>query len=511
MNPPLRVVCGSCLRSVEIDSPEESGPVTGGVCPYCGDRVDSDTEATTSRTRVAEGPPIEGDSRGGQPSSWAGLWSRGSLGSLGRFQLRERLGDGGFGEVYLAFDPRLDRDVAIKVLKQANPTERVMERFFREARAAARLDHPNIVAVHDAGFDQGRCWVSFHLVNGRPLNWYRDHHRLDPPTAARILRDLAEAVDHAHRQGVIHRDLKPGNVLIDDHGRPRLIDFGLSRRSDVESSLTRDGAIVGTPAYMSPEQALGQSRNVDERSDVFSLGVMLFEALCGQRPYPMSGQGSFSEVAGGGKAPSSRPRTPSARALNPAVPARLDRICMRAVAQDPADRYPSARALADDLDAWLLRHRGATRLRQRFSAGILLGLTAATILGAAALVALTREHPAAAGPAASGVAGVPEPHAQARALLANGDAPDEPADLPAARPPAKSKAASPPRAKAVATTARFLGSTHSGKFHLPTCSSVAQITDGNLLELEDPEEATAKSLKPCGICKPLAAPRTKGP
>ena len=174
--------------------------------------------------------------------------------------------------------------MALKVLKQPDPSERVMERFFREARAAARLDHPNIVAVHDAGFDDGRCWVAFHFVSGRPLNWYRDHHRLDPPTAARIFRDLADAVDHAHRQGVLHRDIKPANVLIDDHGRPRLIDFGLARRSDLDSSLTHDGAVVGTPAYMSPEQALGFSRQVDERSDVFSLGVIFFEVLCGQRP-----------------------------------------------------------------------------------------------------------------------------------------------------------------------------------------------------------------------------------
>ena len=118
---------------------------------------------------------------------WAKNWARGSLGSLGRFQLRERLGDGGFGEVFRAYDPRLDRDVAIKILKQPNPGERVMERFFREARAVARLDHPNIVAVHDAGFDGGRCWVAYHLVVGRPLWWYRDHHRMDAITAARVV------------------------------------------------------------------------------------------------------------------------------------------------------------------------------------------------------------------------------------------------------------------------------------------------------------------------------------
>ena len=220
----------------------------------------------------------------GETSDWVKTWERGSLGSLGRFQLRERLGDGGFGQVFRAYDPRLDRDVAVKVLKQPNPSERIMERFFREARAVARLDHPNIVAVHDAGFDDGRCWVAYQLVGGRPLWWYRDHHRMDATTVARIIRALADALDHSHHMGVVHRDLKPGNVLIDDQGRPRLIDFGLARRFDFESDLTREGAIVGTPAYMSPEQALGQSRQVDERSDVYSLGVIFYELLYGRRP-----------------------------------------------------------------------------------------------------------------------------------------------------------------------------------------------------------------------------------
>jgi serine/threonine protein kinase len=171
----------------------------------------------------------------GQTIDWLKTWTRGSLGSLGRFQLRERLGDGGFGEVFRAYDPRLDRDVAVKVLKQPNPGERVMERFFREARAVARLDHPNIVPVYDSGFDDGRCWVAYQLVGGRPLWWHRDHQRMDPANVARIIRALADALDHAHHMGVLHRDIKPGNVLVDEDGRPRLIDFGLARRSDYES------------------------------------------------------------------------------------------------------------------------------------------------------------------------------------------------------------------------------------------------------------------------------------
>ena len=305
MSAPVRMVCGGCLRSVEV-SPGLAGE-TSNLCPYCGREIDSqqddidsqqdDIETQTRMTQGLEGMLEAEPSASDSSLGWTETWSRGSLGSLGRFQLRERLGEGGFGQVFLAFDPRLDRDVALKVLKQPDPNERVMERFFREARAAARLDHPNIVAVHDAGFENGRCWVAFHFVSGRPLNWYRDQHRLDPPTAARILRDLADAVDHAHRQGVLHRDIKPANVLIDDLGRPRLIDFGIARRSDLDSSLTHDGAVIGTPAYMSPEQALGFSSQVDERSDVFSLGVIFFEVLRGERPYSAASRSGPSNEA----------------------------------------------------------------------------------------------------------------------------------------------------------------------------------------------------------------------
>jgi serine/threonine protein kinase len=285
---------------------------------------------------------------------WTETWTRGTLGVIGRYQLRERLGEGGFGQVFQAFDPRLDRDVALKVLKQPNPSERVMQRFFREARAAARLDHPNIVAVHDAGFENGRCWIAYQYISGRPLWWYRNHHPVDPPTAARIIRELADALDHAHRQGVLHRDLKPANVIMDNHGRPRLTDFGLARRADLGSSLTRDGAMVGTPAYMSPEQAQGNSNSIDERSDIYSLGIMFYELLHGHRPResddepePLSASGTSGDRFG-------RRRMMVRQAI---IPPSLQRICDKALAPSLDERYPNARSLGEDLDDWLTRHR----------------------------------------------------------------------------------------------------------------------------------------------------------
>ncbi|MGZ3390700.1 MAG: serine/threonine-protein kinase [Isosphaeraceae bacterium] len=530
----VRMVCGGCLRSVEV----WTGPAgnTCNVCPYCNycnrdtnsrqDNAETQTAMTQGLEGMLEAEPSASDSSLG----WTGTWFRGSLGSLGRFQLRERLGDGGFGQVFLAFDPRLDRDVALKVLKQPDPNERMMERFFREARAAARLDHPNIVAVHDAGFNDGRCWVAFHFVSGRPLNWYRDQHRLDPPTAARILRDLANAVDHAHRQGVLHRDIKPANVLIDDHGRPRLIDFGLARRSDLDSSLTLDGTVVGTPAYMSPEQALGFSSQVDERSDVFSLGVIFFEVLSGERPYSAASRsGPSNEAAGPPLSPGKRAPPPSVRTIQPAVPAALDRICMRAIAQDPRDRYASARALADDLDQWLLQHRGGevrvgvhgstqgktegSRESDIRNIGVLLlstitkaacfpviqGVNAykvrlsfsitTIILGLAAALLLVIGIRAVLAPWNDGTRSAASANQARSASPAAGAARSSDSDQP--RPLLSGP-----------SSVQLIGNPSKGRYHLSTCPDIQSMNPSNKVVLRDADAARAAGLQPCAHCHP---------
>lgn len=456
MGPPVRVVCRGCLRSVEIDDGGDLRPASD--CPYCGQPIDS-RSAGSGPTEASVSLFDSGDSTLGDlddATDWVVTWSRGSLGRLDRFQLRERLGGGGFGEVYLAYDPRLDRDVAIKILRESNPSERAMERFFREARAAARLDHPNIVGVYDAGFDKGRCWVAYQYVAGRPLWRHRDCHRITPVDAARMFRDLALAVDYAHQRGVVHRDLKPANILIDDLGRPRLIDFGLARRPDLDSDLTRDGAVVGTPAYMSPEQALGLGRRVDERSDVFSLGVILLETLTGERS-----ETALARKTNGG-----------------AIPKGLGRILKRATAGVPAERYPTAAALAHDLDDWL-REQEKPKTRSPLR-GPLLVASAMLIASLGFWSSFFRDRG-------------PEPETQPTArLLTTVEPPSEAAAQSSSRPPGA------PALKPFA----FVENIRKKRYHLADCGDVKAMAESNMAGLADIDEAESKGLRPCENCRP---------
>jgi serine/threonine protein kinase len=496
MNSLVRVVCSNCLRSVEV-SADGAGPAAG-VCPHCGGRIEnipsppgdaSPTDASDDDSATLTSDSSSGSGLAGESSVWVKTWTRGSLGSLARFQLRERLGDGGFGEVYRAYDPRLDRDVAVKVLKQTNPTERVMERFFREARAVARLDHPNIVAVHDSGFDDGRCWVAYQLVGGRPLWWYRDHHGMDAATIARIIRALADALDHAHSMGVVHRDIKPANVLIDDQGRPRLIDFGLARRSDFVSDLTREGAVVGTPAYMSPEQALGCTRQVDERSDVYSLGVIFYELLHGRRPDETSKPSAETQ-----------PGAPPVRS----IPPELELICAKAMAANPGERHTTARALADALDGWLLdQQRPRARLSMKsvrvLSAVGAVLLALITLLGVGWFWVLPRYR----GDSAPRDAGA---HPRERESLISGSF--APPDGRAEGVEDSMSGSAHITARALPAVAAFIGNKEKGVYHRATCAYVQSMTEQNRIPLASRQDAEFEGFRPCGTCLPPVPKRT---
>ena len=260
----------------------------------------------------------------------------------GRYELTHLVARGGMAQVYRAMDRQLDRPVALKVLfPELSVDKTFVERFRREAQAAANLSHPNIVPVFDWGEDDGVYFIVMEYVDGRPLSAVlRDPEKLPPNQIASIGAGVAAALAFAHRHGVVHRDVKPGNVLITPDGEVKVTDFGIARAVNTEESLTQTGAVMGTAAYFSPEQAEG--KGVDARSDIYSLGVVLYEMAVGRPPFT-----GDSPVAVASKHVRDQPVLP--RVANPAVPAALEAVIMKAMAKDPADRYASAEELRADL------------------------------------------------------------------------------------------------------------------------------------------------------------------
>jgi WD40 repeat protein len=265
--------------------------------------------------------------------------------AFGSYELLEKIGQGGMGVVYRARQTTLDREVALKLLA-AGPwaSEDFIARFRREAQSAARMEHPNIVTVFETGAHEDLHYFSMRLVRGPSLaTLLHEDGRLSPRDAARMMRSIAEAVDYAHRLGVLHLDLKPGNILIDGDGEPLVADFGLARRLDQVLGERLD-EVSGTPSYMAPEQARGES--IGAATDCYGLGCVLFEMLVGEPPFGGgSPQDTLQRVV--------RDAPPSPRARRPEIPRDLEAICLKCLAKDPAARYASARALGDDLGRWL--------------------------------------------------------------------------------------------------------------------------------------------------------------
>jgi tetratricopeptide (TPR) repeat protein/tRNA A-37 threonylcarbamoyl transferase component Bud32 len=305
-----------------------------------------------------------------------------------RYELLGVLGEGAMSVVHRARDRQLGRPVAVKILRESLLGQpQAGERFTREAQALARLDHPGIVKVFDSGVDAGRAYLVMELVDGEPLSRVLAAKALDRPARLHLLEQAARAVHHAHEKGVVHRDLKPENILVTG-GRPKVADFGLARLTESSPALTRSGAVLGTPMYMAPEQ-VGGGRDVTPRTDVHALGAILYEMLTGRPPFVGD---SIPEVY----AKISRDEAAPPRRADPSVPWELDAIALKALEKDPARRYATAEAFADDLRRALAGEpvsvrpvTGAVRLWRRVKRHRPAALAAAAIVLLAAALAVT--------------------------------------------------------------------------------------------------------------------------
>jgi len=314
--------------------------------------------------------------------------------TLKHFELLEVVGRGGFGTVWRSVDTRLEREVAVKVprVEQLSPAGRF--EFLREARAAANLRHPNIVAVHEISEDGGVLFIVTDFIDGPSLREQLRSRRFAHRNAAELVSALAGAVDYAHQRGIVHRDLKPANVLIDLEGKPYITDFGMAQRTAEKDNRDLNGWLAGTPLYMAPEQARGDYLKTDPRTDVYALGVILYEILCGTTPHR---GGQLPELLH--RINHESPAPP--RSIDPDIPPELEAIALKSLAKEPGARFQSAREMGEAIGRFIARPstEGTTASAASINRRVWLGgVAAGAIALPLAIFTATRRHQVVAEP-----------------------------------------------------------------------------------------------------------------
>jgi TolB-like protein/Tfp pilus assembly protein PilF/predicted Ser/Thr protein kinase len=336
-------ICRSCGAKIFSDAPE-------GLCTGCvleaaiGGAGDSSSVASA---KADDRDSAKKDNANAALGKEKTARAAELLGELGDYELLEEVGRGGQGVVFRARQKSLNRTVALKVISLGQWASRAhLKRFRREAEAAASLDHPGIVPIYEVGERDGSCYFSMKFVEGGQVDEVVRRAPMSIRQAAELIAKVARTVHYAHEHGILHRDIKPGNILLDAKGEPHLTDFGLARLVETESTMTRTLDVLGTPSYMAPEQAMGNNAAVSSVTDIYGLGAVLYQLLTGQPPF--AGGATYETIK---LLLDTEPKQP--RLLNPKIDRDLSTICLKCLEKDPKRRYSSALALAEDLERWL--------------------------------------------------------------------------------------------------------------------------------------------------------------
>src|SRR5436189_1178762 len=335
-------ICRNCGAKILSDAPE-------GLCTGCvleaAIGVSADVVARVGDAgRVTD---VRGNNANAPPNNKKATRAAELLGEFGDYELLEEIGRGGQGVVFRARQKSLNRTVALKVISLGQWASKAhLKRFRLEAEAAARLEHPGIVPIHEVGERDGSCYFSMKFGEGGQLDEVARREPMPIRSAVELIAKVARTVHYAHEHGILHRDIKPGNILLDAKGEPHLTDFGLARLVESESSVTQTLDVLGTPSYMAPEQAVGNNAAVSSATDVYGLGGVHYQLLTGKTP--VVGVSKYETIK---LLEDTEPRPP--RLLNPKIDRDLSTICLKCIEKDPKGRYASALALAEDLNRWL--------------------------------------------------------------------------------------------------------------------------------------------------------------